>query len=130
MLLRFFSYLFSLLLGLFLAGVSFVLLIGGTSNYKFDMVPWIKGENALYFLLVFGLLGVISALLAVLGKVKPLLVVFTLVTVCLFIYGFFISPVFRFDGEAQAKNVAWLAFAAVGAFLGSLMQYSSSTKRG
>ncbi len=129
MLLRFFSYLFSLLLGLFLAGVSFVLLIGGTSNYKFDMVPWLKGENVLYFLLAFGLLGVAAAVLAVLGKVKPLLVAFTLVTVCLFIYGFFISPVFRFDGAAQAKNILWLSIAAVGALAGALLQYYPGAKR-
>ncbi len=129
MLLRFFSYLFSLLLGLFLSGVSLVLMIGGTSNYKFDMLPWFKGSAALYALLVLGILGIASAVLAVLGKLKPLLVVFTLVSFILFVYGFFISPVFRFYGEDQAKTIAWISFAALGAFAGSLMQYYPGQRR-
>lgn len=129
MLLRFFSYLFSLLLGLFLSGVSLVLMIGGTANYKFDMLPWFKGSAALYALLALGIVGVASAVLAVLGKVKPLLVVFTLVSLVLFVYGFFISPIYRFYGAAQAKSVAWISFAALGAFVGALMQYYPGQKR-
>lgn len=129
MLLRFFSYLFSLLLGLFLSGVSLVLIISGTSNFKFDMLPWFKGPSVLYVVLILGLVGIASAVLAVLGKVKPLLVVFTLISLILFVYGFFISMQFRFQGADQAKSVAWISFAALGAFIGSLMQYYPRGKR-
>lgn len=130
MLLRFFSYLFSLLLGLFLSGVSLVLLLGGTSNYKFDMLPWFKGPSVLYVVLAMGVIGIASAVLAALGKVKPLLVAFTLASFVLLVYGFFISPIYRFyGGSTQAKSVLWISVAALGAFLGALMQYYPRRKR-
>ncbi|MEJ5369554.1 MAG: hypothetical protein WHT08_14640 [Bryobacteraceae bacterium] len=129
MLLRFYSYLFSLVFGLFVAGISAVLLISGARNYRFDMVPWIKGENVLYFLLAVGLIGALSAILAFLGKWKPLLVAFTFAAFALLVYGFFVSPVYRFYSADQAKAVAWLSFAALGAFFGSLMQYYPAARR-
>lgn len=130
MLLRFFSYLFSLLLGLFLSGVSLVLMIGGTSNFKFDMLPWFKGPAALYTLLGLGILGIAAAVLAILGKVKPLLVVFTLISFVLLVYGFFISPLYRFYGGAdQAKSVLWISIAALCALIGALMQYYPRPRR-
>jgi K+-sensing histidine kinase KdpD len=93
------------------------------------MLPWVKGANVLYLLLALGVLGVAAALLGVMGKVKPLLVVFTLVSMCLFVYGFFVSPVYRFQGPDQAKTVAWIAFASLGAFVGALMQYYPRARR-
>jgi hypothetical protein len=129
MLLRFFSYLFSLVFGLFVAGISAVLLISGATNYRFDMVPWLKGGTVLYVLLGAGLTGVLAAVLALAGKWKPLLVIFTFVCFALLVYGFFVSPVYRFYSADQAKSVAWLAFAALGAFAGSLMQYYPAARR-
>ncbi len=129
MLLRFFSYLFSLVFGLFVAGISVVLLISSAKNYRFEMVPWVKGENVLYFLLALGLIGALSAILALLGKWKPLLVAFTFAAFALLVYGFFVSPAYRFYSADQAQGVAWLAFAALGAFFGSLMQYYPSARR-
>ena len=129
MLLRFFSYLFSLLFGLFLAGIAAVLLISGAKNYRFDMVPWVKGDSVLYLLLAAGLTGALAAVLALLGKWKPLLVAFTFASFALLVYGFFVSPIYRFYSADQAKAVAWLAFAALGAFFGSLMQYYPAAAR-
>lgn len=129
MLLRFFSYLFSLVFGLFVAGISAVLLISGATNYRFDMVPWVKGETVLYVLLCIGLLGALAAVLALLGKWRALLVAFTFASFALLVYGFFVSPVYRFYSADQAKSVAWLAFAALGAFFGSLMQYYPVARR-
>lgn len=129
MLLRFFSYLFSLVFGLFLAGISSVLLVSSATNYRFDMVPWLKGGAVLYVLFCAGLIGVAAAVLALAGKWKPLLVVFTFVCFALLVYGFFVSPVYRFYSADQAKSVAWLAFAALGAFAGSLMQYYPAARR-
>ncbi len=129
MLLRFFSYLFSLVFGLFVAGISVVLLISSAKNYRFEMVPWVKGENVLYFLLALGLIGALAAILALLGKWKPLLVAFTFAAFALLVYGFFVSPAYRFYSADQAQGVAWLAFAALGAFFGSLMQYYPSARR-
>jgi len=129
MLLRFYSYLFSLIFGLFIAGIALVLLVTGAKNYRFDMVPWVKGETVLYVLLGAGLAGALAAVLALLGKWKPLLVVFTLASFALLVYGFFVSPVYRFYSADQAKSVAWLSLAALCAFIGALMQYYPATRR-
>lgn len=122
-LLRYFSIAFSLLSGLFMTGVALVLLISGATNFRLEMVPFWKGNAALYAVLVLGLSGILAAVLAFLKKLKVLLVVFTIVLAGLMIYGFFISPVYRFSGATEAKSVAWLTFGAVGAFFGSLMQF-------
>lgn len=121
MVLRFYSCLFALVLGLFMTGVSLVLLLSGAQNYKFDMLPYWKGDSALYWLLALGLVGIAAAALAFLGKLKPLIVLFTLAAFALLLYGYFISPVYRFAGEAEAKSTLWLVLAAFGAFLASLM---------
>ncbi len=123
MLLRYYSIAFSLIFGFFMTGVAAVLMLSGGSNYKFEMLPFWKGNSALYGLLAIGLLGLLAALLALMKKAKPLLVLFTLVFACIFVYGYFISPAYRFGGAAEAKTFVWVALAAVAAFLGSLMQF-------
>lgn len=128
-LLRYFSIAFSLICGLFMTGVSFVLLVSSATNFRLDMVPFLKGTAALYAVLALGLFGVLAAALAFLKKLKFLLVAFTVVLLGAMIYGYFVSPVYRFSGAAEAKTTAWLAFAAVGAFFGSLMQFERP-KRG
>ena len=104
-----------------MTGVSVVLLLSGSQNYKFDMLPFWKGESALYWLLALGLAGVAAAVLAFLGKLKPLIVLYTLAAFAVLMYGYFISPVYRFGGEAEAKNALWIVLAALSAFLASLM---------
>ena len=128
-LLRYFSIAFSLLAGLFTFGVASVLLLSGGSNFRFEMLPFWKGNTALYWLAGIGLLGVIAAVLALLKKLKPLLVLFTLVFAGLMIYGFFFNTGYRFGGAAEAKSLAWLAFAAIGAFFGSMMPADGEKRR-
>lgn len=123
MALRFWSYAFTLLLGIFTAGVGAVLLMTGATNYRLDMLPFWKGSAALYGLLAIGLIGIASAILAFLGKARGLLVVFTLAAFGLLVYGFFMNPVYRFPGAPEAKSVAWISVCALIAFLGSLMQF-------
>ena len=122
--LRYYSIAFSVILSLFMTGVATVLLLSGSSNYKFEMLPFWKGPSALYGLLVLGLFGVAASILALLKKAQPLLVVFTLALAGVIIYGFFMSPVYRFRGEAEAKSILWLAVGAAIAFLCSFAQFS------
>lgn len=123
MLLRYFSIAFSLLAGLFAFGVASVLLLSGSTNFRFEMFPFWKGASALYWLLGIGLFGIIAAVLAFLKKVQPLLVVFTLILSCLMIYGFFLNMGYRFSGASEARSLAWLAFGSIGAFFGALLQF-------
>lgn len=129
MLLRYFSIAFSLIAGLFTAGVAAVLLLSGSTNFRFEMLPFWKGTAALYWLLGIGLLGVIAALLAFMRKIKVLLIAFTVLFLGLMVYGFFISNAYRFAGAAEAKSLAWLTFAAVGAFFGSILPTENANRR-
>lgn len=116
------------MLGLFTTGVSVVLLLSGAQNFKFDMLPYWKGETALYGLLALGLAGIVTAILAFRGKWKPLIVVYTLAAFALIVYGFFISPVYRFAGQAEARNALYLALIALSAFLASLMHLRDANR--
>jgi len=124
MLLRFWSYLFALVFGFFLAGIGLVLLISGSTNFRFTQMPYWEGQTELYGLLTIGILGMLGAVLAALKGVRPLLLVWTVVVFLLLVYGYFISPrhYFRFGAE-EAKTAAYLCVAALVAFFGALMQY-------
>jgi hypothetical protein len=128
--LRYFSCLYALMLGVFLAGMSLVLLISGSTNFKFDMLPFLKGDGLLYTLLGLGVVSVAAAALALFGKLRALLVIATATLVSLLIYGFFINKGYRFPGKAEALNVAYVTLAGVVAFVGSLAQFRpGSSKR-
>lgn len=119
--LLFWSRLFALFVGLLAAGVSFVLLISGSGNYRFEMLPWFKEGGALWALLLLGLFGICSALLSIMGRAKPLLAVFCCLAFVLMAYGYFLSPYYRFDGSGEAWGTFFLTLGAVGASFGALM---------
>ena len=108
-----------------MTGVSVVLLLSGAQNFKFDMLPYWKGDTALYGLLALGLAGIVVAALAFRNKLKPLLVVYTLAAFALLVYGYFISPVYRFQGATEAQTTLLIVAAALVAFLASLMHLKS-----
>jgi hypothetical protein len=126
MALKFYSILFSLIVGLFLTGLGILSLITNAQNMKMEMLPFWKGETLWYGLLGLGLIGVLSALLAALKKAKMLLVLFTLAGFGLVMYGYFLSPVYRFSGAEEAKGALYFAFGMLGAFFGSLYQFEKS----
>jgi hypothetical protein len=121
MALRFWSHLFALFVGLLSAGVSFVLLISGSNNYRLEMVPWFKGSGALWFLLLLGLLGIASALLSLMGRNKAFLALFCVVALISMMFGYFLSPIYRFDGSSEAWGAFFLTLGALGAVFGSAM---------
>lgn len=128
MVLRFYSCLFALLAGLFMTGISCVLLFTGAKNFKLDMLPYWKGETAVYGMLVLGLIGIAAALLGLVKKVKPLLLAYTVILFALMIYGFFLSPAYRFPGASEAKGVAWMSLAALLAVVGAFVQFREARR--
>jgi hypothetical protein len=126
MALKFYSILFSLIVGLFLTGIGLLSILTKAQNMRMDMLPFWKGEALWYGLLSLGVIGVLAAVLAVLKKAKMLLVLFTLAGFGLVVYGYFLSPAYRFAGAAEAKGVLWFAFGMLGAFFGSLYQFDKS----
>ncbi len=119
--LRFWSYLFAFAVGLLAFGVGFVLLISGSSNFRLEMLPWFEGSSALWALLLLGLFGLISAVLAFKGRAKPLLAVFCTLALVLMAYGYFLNPIYRFDGSSDAWGTLAATFGALGATFGALM---------
>ncbi|MCC7156998.1 MAG: hypothetical protein IT161_20630 [Bryobacterales bacterium] len=122
LLMKYFSCLFHFVLGLFVAGLAAFFLITGANNVKMQMVPFWTGDALKYWLLGLGLLAVFSAVLAVMNKVRVLLVLWSLAALCIIVYGYFLSS-YRFSGSAEAKSAGCLALGALAAFIGSLMQY-------
>jgi hypothetical protein len=125
-LLKYFSCLYHLVLGIFLTGLALIFLITKADNIKLGMLPW-KGESLKLWLLGLGALGVFSALMALLGRIRILLVLVSLLVLILVVRGYFAGP-YTFSGAAEAKAAAWLCVGALLAFFGSLMQYSGSRR--
>lgn len=129
LLLRYWSYIYSGLFGLFMAGIATVLLISGTPNFRLSQIPFAQGNAALYVLLAVGLTGIAAALLALLKGMRPLLLIWTLVVFILLVYGYFISPKHYFVlGASEARGAALIAFGGLGAFFGALMHYRKDTR--
>ena len=124
--LRMWSCAFSLLIGLFLTGLAILIVSTDIHNLNMTMLPWWKGTTLTVMLFVLGLSGILAGVLALLSKIKPLLVVFTLVAFGVIVDGFFLNPTYRFDGKAGFISAAWLALAALVALAGSFAQFRNS----
>jgi hypothetical protein len=120
MALKWYSILAAFVVGLFLTGLGLLSIITRATNMKMEMLPFWKGETLWYGLLSLGLFGLLASLAAATRKVRILLPLFTALALGLTLYGYFLSPVYRFSGAAEAKGVLWFAFGMLGAFFGSL----------
>jgi hypothetical protein len=111
-LLRFFSYLFHFVLGLFLAAVAGLALGSSPQSLHLDMLPW-TGATLSYVVLSGALLGLASVLLAVTGKLRFLFFLWSLVVAVLLLRGYFFSG-YRFSpggvrGAVELLAGSWLA---------------------
>lgn len=111
-LLRFFSYLFHLALGLFLLGVAAVALGTSPESLHLDMLPW-TGATLTYVILAGSLLGLGSVLLAISGKIRFLFFLWSLAVAVMLLRGYIFSG-YRFSpGGVQLGSellaASWLA---------------------
>jgi len=88
---RLYSYLFHLLVCLFLLGVSALALIGGNHNLNLVMLPW-EGATLTYWLLFSSLFGLLSLLLAYTGAFRCLFPVWGLAVFLMTARALFLSP--------------------------------------
>ena len=116
-LLRLYSYVFNLILCLFMLGVA---LIANASHTipKFGMLPF-TDENMIRGVLTLAIVGLVSTLLAATGIFKYLFPVWTAIVLFLMLKGFIFSH-YTFANEAAFKGALWLTFGALGAFFGGL----------
>ncbi len=125
-LLRLYSYIFHLILSLFLIGISSVAISSGKA-LTLKMLPW-EGAALDHWVLGLGLLGLLLVFLAVTGLFKWSFPLWTLFVFAMMLRGFFLTP-YDFAGAANFRGAAWLTFGAFGAFLSSLSVFDRQRNR-
>ena len=122
---RIFSYLYHLVLGLFLLAVGAIAFLGQSVTLKLDMLPW--SDPALTQWVFWGsLAGLISLVLAVTGKFRWAFRAWALVVLGFMAYGFFLSR-YAFTGADHFRDALLLTFGAILAVIGSM--YGGSVRR-
>ncbi len=113
-LLRFYSCIFEGLLALFAAGLACVSL-ASHSTLNLGFLPW-PGGRLTYVLLFSGLAGVLTVLMAIAGKLRPLFFLWSVLVFAVLFRGFFLTS-YSFAGPMSFKPAAYLT---VGAFVGMI----------
>jgi len=116
---RVFSYLFHAVLTLFLIGVSLVALTSG-QPLQLGMLPW-QGRDLTYWLLGGALLGLLSVILAVGKKWRPLFFLWSLVVLAIMVRGYFFSH-YHFAGPPAFHLALLLTAGAILAVFGAWFQ--------
>jgi hypothetical protein len=118
-LLRFFSYLFHGVLVLLLLAVSGLALASGSQSLHLGMLPWTGStlNNALLACATFGLL---SLILAMLGKLRPLFFVWSLAVTVMLVKGYVFTGYHFAPGEV--KTAGYLIGGSLLALLGAWFQ--------
>jgi hypothetical protein len=121
-----YSYLYHLVLCLFLLGIAVVAM--STSNtLKLTMLPW-TGAELTTWLLWGSLAGLVSLILAVTGKFRFLFPLWTFIVLVLMVQGFLVKP-YTFEGSTAFYNVLAIIAGALIAFLASLTLLKSRRTR-
>lgn len=123
-LLRAVSYLFHGLLALFLIAVAAMALTSGSSLHL-EMLPW-TGHTLAYVLLFGALFGLLTVLLAITGKLRPLFFLWSLVVLVLMLKGYIFSG-YHFEGGI--KTASYLVVGAILSLFGAWSQMRT-TRRG
>lgn len=114
---RIYSYLYHLLLCLFLVAVGAIALFSPGDYLRLPMLPW--EEPALRYWVFFGgLAGAVSLFLAFKGKLRLLFRLWTVAVVAVMVYGFFLSR-YAFSGASGFFNALAITLGALLAAWGS-----------
>jgi len=112
---RIFSYLYHLVLGLVLLAIGAIALFSSDETLQMPVLPW--RDPALTYWLFFGsLAGLISLALAATGKIRLLFRLWTVAVFGLMVYGFFLSS---YHLGRTATNALLLTLGALIAMIGS-----------
>jgi hypothetical protein len=111
--LRLYSSAYHILLGLFLTGLGVFALATQTASMRLDMLPWFKGPWLHAWLLAIGLIGVASGALALLGRCRIALAIWSTLVLIGMVYGYFINKGYSFPHPTQAHTAFWLTGGAL-----------------
>lgn len=115
--LRLYSYLYHLLLCLFLVGISSVAIMSH-GELNLEMLPW-KGYTLLHWVFFGSIVGLISIFLAITGIFRFLFPLWTLVVLALMVRGYILTS-YTFEGKDPFYFTLAIIFGALIAFLASL----------
>jgi hypothetical protein len=125
-LIRAFSFLYHMVLALFLIGLA---LMAWSSHQELhlDMMPW-RGSVLTYALLVLAPLGLLFIVLALFRKLRGLFFLWSLAVLAIMFWGFFLSP-YHFAGPAAFHDAILLTIGALFGVWGAWLQLRSERRR-
>jgi len=118
-LLSFLGYVFHGLLCLILFAMSGLAMAAGAQTLQLGMLPW-TGSTLLYTLFFGALLGLVTVILAIKGRLRPLFFVWSLVVTLVLLKGYIFSG-YRFS-PGEFRTATYLIVGSVIALIGSWVQ--------
>jgi hypothetical protein len=125
-LVRIFSYLFHLVLTLFLLAVSALAMASSTVSLRLDILPW-SGPALVRWLLVGSLVGLASVVLAMAGKLRGLFLLWALAVPVFLVKGYIFGG-YRFTASGVGLGLGLLG-ASLLAFAGACLQWPKRPER-
>jgi hypothetical protein len=126
-LLRIYSYLYHLGLALFLLGLSVVAFASHSHSLNLGMLPW-KGSELTYWLFGAGLCGLLSILLAWMGKFRFLFLLYALAVFVMMLRGYFLGG-YSFSGKDEFRMAVWMTVGALMAIFGAWSQLVKKSRQ-
>jgi hypothetical protein len=118
-LLRVFCYSFHTILSLALIALGVVAVRSNVSDMKVETLPW-QGTELNHWLIGLGVVGLLSVVLAITGKLRFLLPLWSIYVLGMLVRGVFFSSTVTFSGREDFHNWLLLVGGAMLAVIGSL----------
>jgi hypothetical protein len=123
-LLRVFCYLFHTLLSLSLLVLGTVAVLSRAQDLKLEVLPW-HGSQLNHWLIGLGVAGLLSVLLALTGRLRILLPLWSVYVLAMLVRGVLLSATVSFDGREDFHNWLGLIGGAGLALIGSFSVLSN-----
>jgi hypothetical protein len=123
---RVLAYVYHLIFALFLLGVSTVAYLSH-NTLKMPFLPW-SGESLTTWLMVGGIIGIVSIVLAVTGIFRYLFPLWAFIMLVVLVRGFLL-PGYAFESRSEFNQIMLIIAGALVAFLASLTLFSRRPKR-
>jgi hypothetical protein len=124
-LMRYFAYLFHIVLALFLLALSGVAISTGTGSLRLGMLPW-SGETLNYVLIGSALFGLLTVALAMKGVLRFLFLIWSFLVFVILVKGYIFS---RYTFQPNEFRIAlYLIGGSLLALLGAWFQLRTSAR--